>query len=186
MVAAIYQSNFSAGFNTDFYKALDMILTVIEQNRIPVSECENMVLAIFSDMQMDSNLAMMNGHPAIYTTNHESGVSVDAMHAARSNWKTLYETIEQKYSDVGMRLYGTPIKPPHILFWNLRKTSGFPSLSTQENTSMMSGFDAGVLNLFCDQGLDALRGLTGAKMLDRILSAGRYDVMEQAMINYLG
>jgi hypothetical protein len=145
-----------------------------------------MVLAIFSDMQMDSNLAMMNGHPAIYTTNHESGVSVDAMHAARSNWKTLYETIEQKYSDVGMRLYGTPIKPPHILFWNLRKTSGFPSLSTQENTSMMSGFDAGVLNLFCDQGLDALRGLTGAKMLDRILSAGRYDIMEQAIIKYLG
>jgi hypothetical protein len=186
MVAAIYQSSFAAGFNTDFYKALDMILTVIEQNRIPVSECENMVLAIFSDMQMDSNLAMMNGHPAIYTTNHESGVSVDAMHAARSNWKTLYETIEQKYSDVGMRLYGTPMKPPHILFWNLRKTSGFPSLSTQENTSMMSGFDAGVLNLFCDQGLDALRGLTGAKMLDRILSAGRYDIMEQAIIKYLG
>jgi len=186
MVAAIYQSNFAAGFNTDFYKALDMILTVIEQNQIPASECENMVLAIFSDMQMDSNLAMMNGHPAIYTVDAGSGVSADAALSARSNWKTLYETIEQKYSDVGMRLYGTPMKPPHILFWNLRKTSGFPTLSTQENTSMMSGFDAGVLNLFCDQGLDALRGLTGAKMLDRILSAGRYDIMEQAMIKYLG
>lgn len=186
MVREITTSDFSAGFSTDFYKALDMILTVIEQNQIPASECENMVLAIFSDMQMDSNLAMMNGHPAIYMMDNGSGLSTDTALSARSNWKTLYKTIEQKYSDVGMRLYGTPMKPPHILFWNLRKTSGFPSLSTQENTFMMSGFDAGVLNLFCDQGLDALRGLTGSKMLDRILSTGRYDIMEHAMIKYLG
>jgi hypothetical protein len=164
-----------------------MILAVIEKNRIPAAECENMVLAIFSDMQIDSNLAMMNGHEPIYNF-QDTNVSVSESYLAnaRSNWKTLYQTIQQKYHDVGIRLYGVPIKPPHILFWNLRKTAGFPSLSTQENTSMMSGFDAGVLNLFCDHGLDALRGLNSAKMLDRILSVGRYDVMERAIKEFLG
>jgi Domain of unknown function (DUF2828) len=187
MVSAILHSGFSAGYNTDFYRALDMILAVIEKNRIPATECENMVLAIFSDMQIDSNLAMMNGHEPIYSF-QDTNVSVSESYLAnaRSNWKTLYQTIQQKYHDVGIRLYGVPIKPPHILFWNLRKTSGFPSLSTQENTSMMSGFDAGVLNLFCEHGFDALRGLNSAKMLDRILSVGRYDVMEQAIKEFLG
>jgi Mg-chelatase subunit ChlD len=183
MVSAIFHSDCSVGTNTDFYKALDMILTVIEKNKIPQAECENMVLAIFSDMQIDANLAMMNGHQAIFG---EYELEETDLFAARSNWSTMFETIKQKYRDVGMRLYGAPIGVPHILFWNLRKTSGFPTLSTEKNTSMMSGYDAGVLNLFCNQGMDALRKLTGSKILDQILATGRYDIMEDSMRTHLG
>ena len=40
------------GMNTNFYKALQMILEVVVTNNVPPHEVENMVLAVFSDMQI--------------------------------------------------------------------------------------------------------------------------------------
>ena len=37
-----------SGLNTNFYKALNMILDSIVQNNIPPSDVENLVLAVFS------------------------------------------------------------------------------------------------------------------------------------------
>ena len=41
------------GMNTDFYKAMRYILDVILVNNISPGEVSNMVLAVFSDMQID-------------------------------------------------------------------------------------------------------------------------------------
>jgi hypothetical protein len=77
------------------------------------------------------------------------------------------------FAKMGERLYGssetgtgtetqaqTPLKPPHIVFWNLRKTTGFPCLSTDENVSMMSGFSPALLNVFCQKGINGLKNYT--------------------------
>jgi hypothetical protein len=82
-----------------------------------------------------------------------------------------------KYRDAGIRVNGTPYKPPHILFWNLRSTSGFPSLANQSNVSMMSGFSPSLLNLFCEQGLDALQSCTPWSLLVKSLENERYKIM---------
>ena len=143
------------GLNTNFYAALTLILDAIIDSKLPPEEVENMVLAIFSDMQIDQ---------ADTTSDKE----------------TLYDTIKEKYAVAGMRLYGKPFKPPHILLWNLRSTDGFPSLSTQTNVSMMSGFSPALLNVFCDKGIDGLRQYTPWLSFMETLSNSRYSAFEAA------
>jgi hypothetical protein len=170
MVHDIYRSNRYAGLSTDFYKALGLILTAIEENRIPPTEVENMVLAVFSDMQIDDNLNQQFG--CGYLPNPEEKVFI------RDKWATLHEQIKKQYADVGVRLYGVPLKPPHILFWNLRQTDGFPCLSTEANCSMMSGYDPTILNMFCEEGIEALQKMTPYNNLVKQLDNERYAPLE--------
>lgn len=171
MVAEIHSKGQRFGLNTDFYKALDMILSAIEEKRIPPVEVENMILAIFSDMQIDDNLSVTNG--GNYNPNEEQKI------AARTYWNTMFENIKHKYEEVGMRLYGVPLNPPHILFWNLRNTNGFPAMTNEANCSMMSGYDPAVLDMFCELGIDALKDMTPYKNLIRQLNNPRYLPMER-------
>ena len=172
MVMEIQKNSSAAGFNTDFYKALDLILAAIEQHRVPPADAENMILAIFSDMQIDDNLHMASSGNSCNPNEEQKKV-------ARSRWATMFELIKRKYAETGMRLYGEPLKPPHILFWNLRSTNGFPTLSTEAGCSMMSGFDPTILNMFCELGIDALRNMTPYKNLMKQLENERYTVLEQ-------
>jgi hypothetical protein len=174
MAMEILSHSRTAGFNTDFYKALDLILAAIEKYRVPPIDVENMILAIFSDMQIDDNLCFTNGINS-YTHTEEQAV------AAHGKWATMHEQIKQKYAEVGMRMYGQPLNAPHILFWNLRNTSGFPTLSTEAGCSMMSGFDPTVLNMFCEMGIDALKDMTPYKNLMKLLENERYLPLEKAI-----
>jgi len=144
------------GMNTNFHAALDLILDAIVQNKMAPEDVQDMVLVILSDMQMDSG--------------------------DRCNKQVLYDTMTAKYQAAGIRVNGVPYKPPHILFWNLRSTSGFPSLSNQPNASMMSGFSPVLLNLFCEQGLDALQSCTPWSLLLKSLENERYKIMDNLFI----
>lgn len=177
MVKTIYDGGRYAGLNTDFYKALDMILTSIEEKRVPPEDVENMILAIFSDMQIDDNLSVMNGG--------QYGATDSQKAAARRKWATMFEHIKSKYAEVGMRMYGVPLSPPHILFWNLRNTSGFPTLSTEAGCSMMSGYDPTILNMFCELGMEALKDLTPYNMLLKQLDNPRYVPLEKFIVQFL-
>ena len=140
------------GMNTNFSLAMKMILDAIVSQKLHPDVVEDMVLAIFSDMQMD------------YADN-TSGSMMDK--------------IDDMYKETGIRLWGKPFKPPHILFWNLRSTNGFPSLSTKPNTSMMSGFSPALLNEFCEQGLTSLQSCTPWSILCKSLDNPRYSSMHQ-------
>jgi hypothetical protein len=139
------------GMNTNFHAALDLILNAIIENKMAAEDVQDMVLVILSDMQMDSG--------------------------DKCNKQALYDTMKSKYEEAGIRVQGKPYKPPHILFWNLSSTSGFPSLSNQPNVSMMSGFSPALLNLFCEQGIDALQSCTPWSLLERSLENERYKIM---------
>jgi len=140
------------GMNTNFHAALDMILHAIVSANLPPEEVQDMVMVILSDMQMDE--------------------------ADRTSKVVLYEKMKQKYEAAGLRSpYKKEYRPPHILFWNLRSTNGFPTLSSQPNVSMMSGFSPVLLNQFCEKGLDALQSATPWSIIQSMLSNKRYDVM---------
>ena len=87
------------------------------------------------------------------------------------------------YHKCGLEAVGEPYTPPHIVFFNLRKTNGFPVLSTQKNTTMMSGYSANLLNAFCDKGIDALSEFSPYKMVHEILNNERYDSMNPSTIS---
>jgi hypothetical protein len=139
------------GMNTDFTKALKMILDVIVQQRLQPEEVSNMVLAIFSDMQIDSQ-------------------------GNESLTESMWGHIERLYKDAGMRVHGRPYSPPHILFWNLRHTSGFPVTSNQKGATMFSGFSPVLLNAFCEKGMEFLQDVTPWSQLQTLLDNPRYDI----------
>ena len=147
------------GMTTNFYAALDLIRKGIEDNKLPREVAEDLAIVIFSDMQID------NASSEMYGANSRN---------------TMFQNIKLMFSNMGERLYGEPIHPPHIIFWNLRKTSGSPSLSTDANVSMMSGFSPALLNIFCDKGIDGLRQYTPWKSFLETLGNNRYSAFEEA------
>jgi hypothetical protein len=150
------------GYNTDFHKALDLILDAIIETKMDPLDVQNMVLVMLSDMQID-----------------EAEPYGRANHAHQRT--ALFETIKQKYAAAGMRVHGAPYKPPHILFWNLRSTGGFPSMSNEPGASMIAGFSPALLNDFCDKGMDALLSLTPWNQLVSSLSKDRYQILEDQL-----
>lgn len=105
------------GMNTDFYKAMQRILTVVEDNDLQQEDVPN--LLVISDMQFDA----AGGH----------------------GWNTVYENIENMFRESGLRKNGCPITPPTIVFWNVRGAIGFPVASNQRGVVMLSGFSPALL-----------------------------------------
>ena len=157
MVDTVYKAPFF--LNTNFYAALDLILNSIIENKLEPENVQDLVLVILSDMQMDCADGNFN--------------------------KTLYESIKLKYEEAGIRVCGKPYRPPHILFWNLRSTNGFPCLSNQMNSSMMSGFNPAILNNFCEKGMNALLSSTPWSVLEKSLDNERYNILEKKAIEVL-
>ena len=145
------------GMNTDFYSAMYLILEALVKNKVDPEDAKGMVLAIFSDMQIDQ--ADKHGYGG----------------KDRSN--DMYKNIQTKYQDAGY-------EAPHILFWNLRSTDGFPCVSKDKgeagarNATMMSGFSAALLNAFCEKGIEALQDYTPWSMLKETLMNPRYDISQ--------
>jgi len=148
------------GYNTDFYKVLNLFLDAVITNKMPPEDVQNMVIVLLSDMQIDQ------AEPS--TSSPVSGVQ---------KREALYQSIKSKYVEAGMRVHGKPYEPPHMLFWNLRSTSGSPSLSNEKNVSMMSGFNPTLLNLFCEKGIEGLQSCTPWTILNDSLDNDRYKVM---------
>lgn len=133
------------GQGTNFYEALKLILDALMEKQVPPEETEGMILAVFSDMQInEADNSFAN--------------------------KSMMETVQAMYQSVGYTC-------PHILFWNLRSTSGFPCLSDKHGSSMMSGFSPSLLNLFCEKGMAALENITPWSTMLDLLDDERYNII---------
>ena len=156
------------GMNTNFIAALDLILNTAISSGISPELLGETTLVIFSDMQIDQAI---NSYSS--TKNN-------------SNLNTLFENIKTKYDEAGKRsIFQKAYPVPHIIFWNLRSTNGFPNLSETKNTSMLSGSSANLLNLFIDKGPKILDELTPWKLLQECLKNKRYndfDILNKNLI----
>jgi len=147
---------------TNFYSAIRLILDAIIRNEIPPKDIENMILAVYSDMQIDT---------CKFSGPYE-------------NMNTMFENITKMFSDVGLSSkFKIPYKPPHILFWNLRKTNGFPALTSQKNVTYLSGYSSALLNIFCNKGIKGLQESSPQDTLKELLSNSRYDILEEIIVN---
>jgi len=144
-----------SGLNTNFYSTMELILDTLVENNIPAEEVESLVLAVFSTMQFDaaeSSETLLNG--------------------------TVRQILEQKFHDAGVKICGRGYKLPHILYWNVRSTSGFPELSYQDNVTMLSGYSPMLLNAFVNNGANGLKNITPWTMLTNMLDKKRYNHLE--------
>ena len=136
------------GMNTDFRKAMQLIADACLEKQLSPQEVSDLVLVVFSDMQID---------------------------LADKDNSTMHEFVERLFKDTGMKSkFKTPFTPPHMLYWNLKSTGGFPELSTKKNISMLSGFSPVLLNSFCNKGMDCLKECTPWHILAEQLDNERY------------
>jgi hypothetical protein len=133
------------GMNTDFYKALRLVLDQLVEHSVPAEDAKNLVLAVFSDMQIDA-APTSSGTP-------------QAMHSR----------IKEMYAEHGY-------EAPHILYWNLRTTDGFPAVTTEKNVTMLSGFSPVLLNVLEDKGIAALHEYTPFRTVAEQLDNPRFVV----------
>ena len=113
------------GLSTNVYSALDTILSVIIETKMTINDVAGLSLIILSDMQ---NVPHTSGHLSI-----------------------VYDKIREKYANAGVLVHGMPYNMPHIIFWNMQSTNGFPVSAMQENVSMMSGSNPAQLNVYDSQ-----------------------------------
>jgi hypothetical protein len=148
--------NAAWGMNTDFHLALDQMIKALVENDTDPDVVKKMVLAVFSDMKFDQR-------------QHNINIFDNA-----------YEAITNKFYEAGMRTsHRRGYIPPHILFWNLQKTQGFPSTTLTKNITFLSGYSSTLLNIFTTKGIDALREVTPVSMLSDMLAAKRYSPLEE-------
>ena len=74
---------------------------------------------------------------------------------------------------------------PHVLFWNLRKTTGFPATTFTKNITFLSGYSSTLLNVFATKGIDALREVTPMTMLTELLNNPRYTAMTENVSDWV-
>ena len=165
-----------SGLGTNFYRALKMILDVILEHEIPPKEVETMVLGIFSDMQINAAVQHCN----TFASDMAKNVSGNSASDNVGPLDIMYEVMEKMFAEAGLKSkYNAPYKVPHILFWNLRQTEGFPVSATEKNVTMLAGYNSVLLNALCDKGIDALKEFTPRRMLRDILNHLRYKVMAE-------
>jgi hypothetical protein len=162
-VKVLKKYDMHSGLGTDFFKALDCLLFACVAAKLSDDVVGGMTLVILSDMQIDSCTNTVN-----------SGIS-DSASSFETKMISMQERISIKYRAAGYT------RVPHLLFWNLRFTGGFPSLSSCQNTTMFSGFSPVLLNSFCHKGIDALKETSPWSSLVELVRASRYDILEEVI-----
>ena len=156
------------GKNTDFHKAMNLILDQIKTNKIPAEDVEDLVLVVFSDMQFDAEETI-------------SGPVSGPVSGPITSIETIIPIISQKFHNVGIEVCGKGYKMPHILFWNMQSTNGFPDLSYQNNVTMLSGYSPALFNSFIQNSTSSTNGLkyiSPWRMLTNMLNNRRYNHLE--------
>jgi hypothetical protein len=93
----------------------------------------------------------------------------------RTPYHTVYERIKTDFHDAGMEsIYETPYDVPHIVFWNLRKTDGFPTVSNERGVTMISGYNASMIETLLNKGVRALRDMTPWDLIRETLASSRF------------
>jgi hypothetical protein len=171
-VKELEKYNYESGLGTDFFKALSLLLNACVSASLPNDVVAGMTLAILSDMQIDS--CTNNVEPSDIYVRTEVKLPFD------KRMEDMYTKITKLYNEAGY----TDV--PHLLFWNLRHTSGFPTLSSMKGATMFSGFSPLLLNSFCMKGTEALKQTSPWDSFCALVDGDRYYCLRQIVEDYGG
>jgi hypothetical protein len=111
------------GCNTDFEKAIELILKVAIKAKLNPEDIPDLI--VFSDMQFD-----------------------EARRSTGSSWETQHERIIRRFKEEGVKACGKPWPSPHMIYWNLRgDTTGFPAKGDTPGVTMLSGYSPSLMKL---------------------------------------
>jgi Mg-chelatase subunit ChlD len=117
------------GSSTNFEKAMNLIIKIIEKNKLKENDIPQSLLVI-SDMQF----------------NDATGGNDYLSEERGSGWGTAFDNIKNMFKKLGERLYGHSINPPQIIFWNVRAdTIGYPAGADEPGVTLLSGYSPALL-----------------------------------------
>jgi len=118
------------GMNTDFGKAMDLILRSLQDNKADPASVADLTLIVFSDMQFDA-------------AQYQPAQSRYGRSADSDPWDVAHENIEKMYAATGF-------PTPKIVYWNLnaRDSAGHPAHAETKGVTMLSGFSQAALKSF--------------------------------------
>jgi hypothetical protein len=118
--------NASWGYSTNFYAAAKLICDVVREKKLGADKIPD--LLVISDMQFNEAAA---GEVRWVGGAGPQGAS----------WNLVQDNIRDMFGALGLELFGKPLDPPHIIFWNVRaNTVGFPAPSDSKGVVMLSGY----------------------------------------------
>ena len=117
--------NSNVGYSTKFGKAIELILKICVDNKVPSSDIPNLI--VFTDGQFDQ----MNTPPQTYASRGLSKVKP---------WKTCHEELLTMWANAGYD------KIPNIIYWNLRaNTPGFQTSSEHPGVQILQGYSPSLM-----------------------------------------
>ena len=118
--------------------------------KVTPDEAGQVVLVVLSDMQIDG-----------------SNFNGASSWGGGGSWSdTAQAAVTRMWTDAGYQV-------PHVVWWNLRKTTGFPTMTNTPNATMISGYSAAVLKSFEGKGIEALKDYTPENMFLDLLGHER-------------
>jgi hypothetical protein len=151
---------------SNLYDGIDKLLETIVETKMPDKQVAEMNIIIFSNMKFikDQNQPQ--------------------------DFITVYEAIKRKYENAGQKAINKAYTLPHIVFWNLESTHGFPCLSIHPNVTMISGNNPKLLNLFQDKGFTYCSetynpNITPYTKMKEFLKNTRYKCLEEEIVKIL-
>ena len=161
------------GTSTDFQKAMDLVLEQLKVTRCrPGQEPENLI--VLTDMNWDQ--ACSSNQKSYYTDNgYRHVVKTDS-------WQTHVEMIREAFKRAGEDMWGTPLKMPRIVIWNIASTStDFHAKADTEGVVMLSGWSPNLFKILQEEGPDGVKALTPLMALRMQIDAERYGPVRMAV-----
>jgi hypothetical protein len=166
---------------SNLYDGIDKLLETIEDTKMPEKQVAEMTIVIFSNMKF------IKPQNQDQTQDQDQ----DQTQTQTQDFITVYEAIKRKYENVGQRANNRPYKLPHIVFWNMETSHGFPCLSIHPNVTMISGNNPKLLNLFQDKaGITYCSetynpNITPFTKMKECLKNARYKCLEEKIVKML-
>jgi hypothetical protein len=106
---------------------MELICAVVRENNLGAHEIPD--LLVISDMQFNESI-----------TAPDWGIKISEL------WKTSNENIRKMFSDLGVELFGHPVEPLQLVFWNVRSnTVGYPAAADDWGVIMLSGYSPALM-----------------------------------------
>lgn len=153
------------GMSTDLLKACEMVAARFAAASVEPSSVKSIVLAVLSDMQIDGAQGV----------NGEGG-------PGHPGWGNASPQDAQERIEACFAAQGLPC--PHILWWNLRRTRGFPTVMTKANTTCVSGYSASLLKAFQEDAMKAIGSATPLATIQRLLADERLSPLRAGFVRH--
>lgn len=167
----------SQGMNTDFQKAMDLVLATLKAKRVrPGQEPKDLI--VITDMAWDA--ACGSNQTSIWTGHSYRNVLKTAP------WQTHVQMIREAFKRAGEDIWGLVEdgglggwKPPRIVIWNVAATTNnFHATADTEGVIMLSGWSPSLFKVLTEEGA---RVQTPGEALRMQLDDPRYDPIRERL-----